>query len=139
MKGAYRKFSVAVSLAILARAARGGRVYCERCDRWCPKRKDYQIDHVIPEGMRPAEDLKRPLTPADGQLLCLECHDRKTDGDKAHIALAVRVEAYHAGIERPGKKKMRSRPKAPRPPYRPAAGSPRLLREGFIPARGGRP
>jgi hypothetical protein len=135
----YRKFSVGVSIAIVLRATDArGRINCERCGAWCRKRADYQIDHVIPEGMRPPEDLKRALKPADGQLLCLACHDRKTDKDKGEIALAHRRQAYALGVARPGKKKLRSRPKAPRPPYRPAAGLPRLMRQGFIPARGGR-
>jgi hypothetical protein len=138
VKGAYRKFSAAVQVAIVERAKVDGAICCERCGEWCPKRSDYQIDHVIPEGMRPAEDLKRALKPADGQLLCLDCHDVKTDVDKARIALAVRREAYAHGIERPGKKKMRSRPKERKPRYRPAAGVPRLAREGFIPAGGRR-
>lgn len=139
MKGAYRKFSVAARIAIVARASdMSFRVHCERCGEWCKSRKDYQIDHVIPEGMRPAEDVSRPLVAADGQLLCLDCHDKKTDGDKARIALAVRREAYALWIEPSGKKKMRARPKAPKPPFRPCAGSPRLAREGFTPARGRR-
>ena len=134
MSRAYRKFSVSVRIRIVLRASVGGRVHCERCAKWCKRRVDYQIDHVIPEGMRPAEDLKRALVAADGQLLCIDCHDKKTDKDKGEIALAVRREAYALGIERPGKTKMRSRPKAPKPPYKPAAGVPRLAREGFVPA-----
>ena len=133
----YRKFSLKVRIKIVLRAADSrGRINCERCGKWCPKRADYQIDHVIPEGMRPPEDLKRALTPADGQLLCLECHDKKTDKDKGEINLAVRRQGYALGIERPGKKKLRSRQKEKRPAYRPSAGSPRLLREGFVPAGG---
>jgi hypothetical protein len=134
----YRKFSLKVRIQIVVRATDGRGVHCERCGEWCPKRADYQIDHVIPEGMRPPEDLKRELTPADGQLLCLECHDEKTDKDKGEIALAVRRQGYALGIERPGKKKMRARPKEKRPRYRPAAGVPRLAREGFVPAGGRR-
>jgi hypothetical protein len=136
MKGAYRKFSVAAQLAIIERASSSGAVCCERCGEWCPKREDFEIDHILAEGMRPAEDLKRPLVAADGQLLCLECHDKKTDVDKGRIALAVRREAYAKGVERPGKKKMRKRRKEPKPAYKPAAGEPRLAREGFISARG---
>ena len=137
MKGAYRKFSTSVRIDIVDRATIGGRIHCERCGKFCRKRADYQIDHVIPEGMRPAEDKKRALVAADGQLLCAgpdSCHDKKTDKDKGEIALAVRREAYALGIERPGKIKMRSRPRKERPPYQPAAGVPRLQREGFIAA-----
>lgn len=135
----YRKFSVAVQIAIVNRASDSSwRIHCERCGKWCRKRADYQIDHVIPEGMRPLEDKKRALTAADGQLLCLDCHDLKTDKDKGEIALAVRREAYSLGIDKPGKKKIRTRPRKERPPYRPPPGLPRLMREGFVPARGGR-
>lgn len=129
MTRSYRKFSVAACIAIVERASAGGRIHCERCGRWCPKRADYQIDHIIPEGIRPAEDLKRALVAADGQLLCLDCHDKKTDKDKGEIAVAHRRQAYALGLERPGKPKMRSRPKAPRPAYKPAAGKPRIARE----------
>lgn len=138
MTRAYRKFSTAVRIQIVLRASAAGRIHCERCGEWCRKRADYQIDHVIPEGMRPAEDLRRALVAADGQLLCLDCHDKKTDKDKGEIAVAHRRQAYALGLERPGKQKMRSRPKAPRPAYKPAAGVPRLAREGFIPAGGRR-
>jgi HNH endonuclease len=139
MNGAYRKFSVVVQVAITNRAMDSSfRLHCEACGKWCPKRADYEIDHVIPEGMRPAADKLEKLKPADGQLLCRECHDKKTDKDKGEIALAVRREAYSLGIEKPGKKKMRSKPRKERPPYRPAAGPPRLMREGYIPAGGRR-
>lgn len=138
MTRAYRKFSVAVCVAIVERATAGGRIHCERCGRWCPKRADYQIDHVIPEGMRPAADKSRQLTPADGQLLCIDCHDKKTHKDKGEIAVAHRRQAYALGLERPGKQKMRVRPKAPKPAYKPAAGVPRLARQGFVPAGGRR-
>lgn len=134
-----RNFSVVIQVAITNRAMDSSfSVHCEACGKWCPKRADYEIDHIIPEGMRPAADKLEKLKPADGQLLCRECHDRKTDKDKGEIALAVRREAYSLGIERPGKKKMRSKPRKERPPYRPAAGPPRLMREGYIPAGGRR-
>ena len=131
----YRKFSVRVRIAIVGRASDGaGRIHCESCGRFCPKRSSYEIDHIIPEHMRPEADKHRPLVAADGWVLCIPCHDEKTGKDVSEIALAKRREAYALGIESPNKRKMRSRPKEPRPAYKPAAGVPRLMREGFVPA-----
>ena len=131
MRIGYRKFSARACLDIVACATDSqGRIHCERCGRWCPKRADYEIDHVIPEGMRPPADKARKLVAADGQLLCTaQCHPDKTDKDKAEIALAVRREAYAAGVDRPGKKKLRSKPRKERRPYRPIVGKPRIARE----------
>lgn len=131
MRIAYRKFSVRACLDIVARATDGeGHIHCERCGRWCPKRADFEIDHILAEGMRPAADKARKLTAADGQLLCkAKCHPEKTDKDKGEIALAVRREAYAAGVDRPGKQKMRSKPRKERRLYRPIAGKPRIARE----------
>ena len=57
--------------------------------------------------MRPAADLLRALTPADGQLLCVAvCHPRKTEADKGHIAKAVRLEAAHVGVNKPPRRKI---------------------------------
>ncbi|HEX5211648.1 MAG TPA: HNH endonuclease signature motif containing protein [Pseudolabrys sp.] len=139
MRRKRREFTLADRIAIVGRATDGsGKIFCEKCGAWCRKRADYEIDHVIPEGMRPAVDQLEKLKPADGQLLCQDCHDKKTDKDKGAIALAVRRQGYALGIARPGKKKMRSRPCKEREPYRPAIGQPRLARQGFIPAGGHR-
>lgn len=134
-----REFSVACQKAIIERATEDSRIHCERCNRWCPKRADFEIDHILAEGMRPKADKQRKLVPADGQLLCTAvCHPEKTKQDKAEIGLAKRREAYTMGVETPGKRKMRTRPRRERPPYRPAPGAPRLMREGYIPAGGRR-
>jgi HNH endonuclease len=75
----YRKFPVDVALLITRRATdSSGRVHCEACGIWLKSRRDWQIDHVISEGVRPAADKKRRLVAADGQLLCLACHAAKT-------------------------------------------------------------
>ena len=126
-----REFTLSDRIAIRGRASDGnGRVHCERCGRWCPKKADYQIDHVLAEGMRPLADLKRKLTPADGQLLCVAvCHPQKTKEDKGDIAEAVRREAAHLGIERPKRRKINwGREKADKPPLEVAHGSPAMAR-----------
>jgi len=92
----YRLFPRAVKKQIIARATIDGRVTCERCGAWCKTRKDFEIDHVIAERMRPEADKKRNLRAADGQLLCTAvCHRAKTAKDKGFIAEAKRREARH--------------------------------------------
>jgi hypothetical protein len=110
MKRRRREFTQDDRIAIKGRATdSSGRVHCEGCGVWLPKRSDYQIDHIIPEGMRPLIDLQRKLTPADGQLLCIAvCHPRKTGDDKGDIGEAKRREGKHPLV---------------------AAGKPRIARE----------
>lgn len=120
-----REFPLRCQAAIIKRATVDGRVTCERCGAWCKLRIDFQIDHVLAEGMRPAVDKRRPLVPAEGQLLCLNCHAQKTKGDKAHIALAVRQEAKALGA-RKRKPKVR---KVRDPLKKIATGRPRIARE----------
>jgi hypothetical protein len=105
-----REFTQEDRIAIRGRATdSSGNVHCEGCGVWLKRKTDYQIDHVIPEGMRPLADLKRKLRPADGQLLCVAvCHPAKTKDDKGHIGEAKRREAKHPLV---------------------AAGKPRIARE----------
>jgi 5-methylcytosine-specific restriction endonuclease McrA len=98
MKTPYRKIPPAVVRAIEIRATENERIHCERCGIWCKLRKEYEIDHVIPERMRPIEDRKRPLRAVDGQLLCIRCHRRKTDQDVGAIASAKRIAAKHRPV-----------------------------------------
>ena len=126
-----REFSQDDRIAIRGRATdSSGRVHCERCGRWCPKRADYQIDHVIAEGKRPAADLKRKLTPADGQLLCVAvCHPVKTKEDKSGIDEAKRREAAELGVRTPPRRKIGwGREKADRPPLKVANGPTAMAR-----------
>lgn len=126
-----REFTQDDRIAIRGRATDGGgRVHCERCGRWCPKRADYEIDHVIPEGMRPTADLKRKLTPAAGQLLCVAvCHPPKTVRDKGDIAEAKRREAAELGLRTPPRRKIGwGREKADKPPLEVANGLPAIAR-----------
>ena len=127
-----REFTLADRIAIRGRASDAqGRVHCERCGRWCPKKADYQIDHIIAEGLRPAADLKRKLTPADGQLLCVAvCHPVKTDDDKGRIGKAKRLEAAHVGVNKPPARKINwGHEKEARPALKVANGKPRIARE----------
>jgi hypothetical protein len=124
------EFTVPVQVAIVNRASDSSwRIHCEACGAWCKGRADYEIDHVRAEGMRPIGEPPRKLTAADGQLLCLACHEAKTRADKGAIAEAKRREAYHWGLT-----KKRQRKKRERPAYRPGAGEPALMRRGFVPA-----
>jgi hypothetical protein len=103
-----REFTLADRIAIRGRASdEHGRVHCERCGKWCPKKADYAIDHIIPEGIRPAADLARKLSWADGQLLCVAvCHPAKTEVDKGDIGKAKRLEAAHLGVAKPPRRKI---------------------------------
>jgi hypothetical protein len=125
-----REFSVAVQLAIIKRATDpSGRILCESCRAWCKTRAHYEIDHIISEGIRPAADRKRKLTPADGQLLCVAvCHKRKTRNDVGDIGQAKRREAAALGIERPGKVEIPHKEKAGKKPLRTAPGPPGMMR-----------
>jgi hypothetical protein len=129
---ARREFTQADRITIVGRATdSSGRIHCSRCGAWVKRRADYQIDHVVPEGMRPAADLKRKLTPADGQLLCVAvCHPRKTTEDKGDINEAKRREAAELGLRTPPRRKIGwGHEKAARPPLKVAPGKPRIARE----------
>ena len=104
-----REFTQADKIFMVGRATDGsGRTHCEKCGIWIKSRKGYEFHHLVPEGMRPAADLKRKLTPADGRLWCLQCHGEETPRDVANIAEAKRREAKHPLV---------------------AAGKPRIARE----------
>jgi hypothetical protein len=127
-----RNFTQMDLIAIVGRASDpAGRVHCERCGAWCRKRADYQIDHVIAEGERPAADLLRKLTPADGQLLCVAvCHPLKTKEDKRDIGKAKRLEATRVGVKPPPRRKINwGHAREEKPPLKVAAGKPRIARE----------
>jgi hypothetical protein len=126
-----REFSQSDRIAIRGRASDGsGRVFCEGCGVWLKQRADYEIDHVIPEGMRPLADLQRKLTPADGRLLCVAvCHPRKTKDDKGDINEGKRREAAELGLRTPPRRKIGwGREKADRPPLQVAPGKPSIAR-----------
>jgi len=130
MRSDRREFSLGVQLEIVRRATdEDGRVHCERCGAWLKSRKNFEIDHVISEGIRPAADKQRRLTAADGQLLCAAvCHKEKTELDKGVQAEAKRREAKAAGLEAPGKQKIPGREKKAKPLTKVAAGPPGIAR-----------
>jgi hypothetical protein len=72
-----------------------GRKWCEQCGAECLSRADYEIDHVVCEGIQPANDNRAPLTADDGKLLCLKCHDQKTRRDVFEIAKSKRMGKKH--------------------------------------------
>lgn len=87
-----REFSRAVRIEIVKRATKNGVVYCEGCGL---PAKRWEVDHTDPDAMQ--VDKSRPLTAADGKVLCEGspecCHDIKTARDHAAIAKAKRNEA----------------------------------------------
>ena len=95
-----REFTRDVKAAIVKRAMiSSGEIACEGCGLVLGK-KPYHIDHIKPDGLE--IDKSRKLTPADGQLLGVECcHAPKTKQDVKTIADAKRAEAKHLGIKRP--------------------------------------
>jgi hypothetical protein len=89
-------FSAASTRAIERRATdMTGRKWCELCGVECLTRADYEIDHVVAEGKRVADDNRAPLSAEDGKLLCLACHDKKTKRDMFEISKTKRLEKKH--------------------------------------------
>lgn len=119
MSGRPNDFSRAVKVATIRRATKEGLTYCEGCG--APVMK-WRIDHRRAAGLLGAPTLE------NAQLLGPCCYAAKDSRDTRMIALAKRQEAYALGLKRPGKK-LRARPKAPKPAYRPCAGKPRIARE----------
>lgn len=112
-----REFSRNQKEQIVERSKRNGVICCEGCGLVLAGKK-YEIDHRIPEALRPEADKKLPLSIADGQLLGKDCCHRgkhgKTIKDVAQIAKAKRQNARHLGIKR-AKGRIASPPKAPKP------------------------
>ena len=109
-----REFSRNQQEAIVERSKRNGVICCEGCGLVLAG-KPHEIDHVIPEGLRPEADKKKPLTIAEGQLLGKDCchrgEDGKTNKDVAQIAKAKRQNAKHLAL-----KTAKPKPKIPSPP-----------------------
>ena len=114
-----REFSRRLKAAIIKRAMdERGRIRCECCGADATGKR-VEIDHIIAEGLRTAEDRAKPLTAEEGQALCGHCHDAKTFGaDIPRIARAKRQEARDLNLKpRP---KMKARGFPPANPRRPA-------------------
>jgi hypothetical protein len=89
-------FTKAAAMAIVLRSTdMQGRTWCEQCGAECLSRADFEIDHVVAEGILPANDNRAPLTAEDGKLLCLKCHDKKTKRDVFEIAKSKRMGRRH--------------------------------------------
>lgn len=102
-----REFSDKQKLAMWERA----KGHCECCGRKIVGKLRPNYDHIVPDAVA---DKSKPLTIDDGQVLCTDCHDRKTNeqnagpasrGDKTEIAKTARLIENAAGV-----KKRRSRP-----------------------------
>lgn len=84
------EFTKAVKLAAWRRA--GGR--CEHCTALLGGKVGH-YDHVNPEAFSHDASLE------NCQLLCVECHDAKTNGtDKPAIAKSNRIRTRHVGIKK---------------------------------------
>jgi hypothetical protein len=118
---ARQEFRQSVKIEIRLRATRDNVVYCEICG--LPAKK-WHIDHIKATALE--VDKSKPLTAADGQLLCagsrFSCHGIKTaEEDVPAIAEAKRRQALHLGVEPKTQNPIKQRPKAEKTPPRPAA------------------
>jgi hypothetical protein len=100
---ARREFTRQQKEDIVARATDPqGAVRCEKCGN-ALKRGDWEVDHIIAEGLRPDADKKVKITIVEGQLLGKECCHRgeggKTNQDVAKIAKAKRQADGHNGMK----------------------------------------
>ena len=94
-------FTKAAIRIITSRATdMAGRKWCEQCGAECLTRADFEIDHCLAEGIRPANDNRPALSAEDGKLLCLACHDKKTRRDVGEIARAKRLKKEHRVVGR---------------------------------------
>ena len=108
-----------------------GVIRCERC-KAVVKRGWFEIHHTIADALR--IDKTRPLTAADGELLCSgfrdSCHGKQTaEIDVPAIAKAKRREAAHLGVKGAPAQKIQSPgfPKSERALRREARGPRRAL------------
>jgi hypothetical protein len=97
-----REFTDKQKLAMWERC--GG--LCERCGRKIVGALKPRYDHIVPDAVA---DKSKPITAADGQCLCHECHDRKTfkqyggpasRGDVSEIAKTDRIIEKQAGVKK---------------------------------------
>ena len=101
-----REFTRNQKEQIVERAKVNGVVHCEGCGL-ALKPGAWEVDHIIPEALRPAADKQAKLTIAEGQLLGKCCHrgeDGKTNKDVTRIAKAKRQYGKANGLARPKQK-----------------------------------
>ena len=85
-----RNFPKKVQTQVIKRATVAGTVYCESCN--LPTRRgDWQIDHVIPDGLGGEPVLE------NAKLICSNCWSLKNPQDTTKIAKAKEIEAKHLG------------------------------------------
>lgn len=101
---ARREFTRNQREEIVERSKRGGKfICCEKCGQVLGA-KPYEIDHIIPEALRPEADKKQKITIAEGQLLGMKCCHRgeegKTKQDVKTIAKAKRQYDQANGLKR---------------------------------------
>lgn len=106
-----REFTKADKAAMNKRATdEHGQIRCEGCGL-ALKMSEIEHDHIIAEALRPEEDKRRKITPAEGQVLGRDCchrgKDSKTSADQKKIAKAKRGEQKHLGIVDPPKMESR--------------------------------
>jgi hypothetical protein len=105
---------------IVDRATIDGTVYCQGCGL-ALKKGAWEVDHIIPEAIRPEADKRVKITIAEGQVLGRECCHRGADGktarDVKQIAKAKRQNAKDIGIAAAPRQKIggRSFPVADKP------------------------
>lgn len=97
-----REFTAKQKLAMWRRAWG----HCERCRRKIVGKLTPNYDHTVPDAVA---DKSKPITIDDGQCLCSECHDLKTNtqawgeasrGDKTEIAKTDRLIEKRAGVRK---------------------------------------
>jgi hypothetical protein len=101
---ARREFTKADKLQMVKRASDArGNIFCEGCGLNVTG-KAIEFDHVIAESHRHPDDLLKPLTIADGQLLGRDCCHRapggKTSSDTTVAAKLKRLDERNKGIKR---------------------------------------
>ncbi|MBG6211729.1 hypothetical protein IWQ49_006420 [Labrenzia sp. EL_126] len=98
-----REFTRNQKEQIIERSRRNGQICCERCELVLGH-KPFEIDHIIPEALRPEADKQKSLTIAEGQLLGKACchrgEDGKTNKDVKQIAKGKRQYNGHNGIKK---------------------------------------
>lgn len=108
-----REFSRNQREEIIERSKRNGVICCEGCGQVL-RAKPYEIDHIIPEALRPEADKQKKITIAEGQLLGKQCchrgEDGKTNKDVSQIAKAKRQYNKANGIRTAPSKPIRSAP-----------------------------
>lgn len=99
-----RKFTPTQRREIVIRSKNAdGFICCEGCGQVLGA-KPYEIDHIIPEGLRPEADKQRKISIVEGQLLGKDCCHRgengKTKKDQKQIAKSNRQFDKSQGLKR---------------------------------------